>query len=121
VELELDPEQPAEVARTVAELLAGDARPADPWWQAGVDESLAGGPFAGDGSWWSRPAARRGAAPPPRGAAGPTLDGTAAVDRVGWGRVADAVAAGNGRPGVPAAAQGEATARPRSTRGAERA
>ena len=38
--LELDPEQPPAVARVVGELLdAGHGEP-DPWWQAGIDESL---------------------------------------------------------------------------------
>jgi hypothetical protein len=40
MELQLDPTQPPEVIRAVGELLvSGDAKP-DPWWQAGIDESL---------------------------------------------------------------------------------
>ena len=42
MELDLEPEQPEEVAAAIAELLA-DAEP-DPhpgaWWQAGIDEAL---------------------------------------------------------------------------------
>jgi len=39
VDLELEPEQPAEVAAAVAALLGvlGAGEP-DPWWQAGVDD-----------------------------------------------------------------------------------
>ena len=41
MDVELEPEQPPEVARAVAELLAAEEeRPPDPWWQAGLDESL---------------------------------------------------------------------------------
>jgi hypothetical protein len=42
VELELEPEQPEEVAAAVAELL-GEAEPdghPGAWWQAGIDEAL---------------------------------------------------------------------------------
>ncbi len=44
VDVELEPEQPEEVARAVAELLQTVAapEPADPWWQAGLDDDLAG-------------------------------------------------------------------------------
>ena len=40
VDVELDPPQPDEVTRAVAELLDADAPPPDPWWRAGVDENL---------------------------------------------------------------------------------
>ena len=40
MEIELDPEQPEEVARAVAELLDEAAAPPDPWWQAGLDDAL---------------------------------------------------------------------------------
>jgi hypothetical protein len=40
VHVELDPQQPPEVARAIAELLAEAERPPDPWWQAGLDETL---------------------------------------------------------------------------------
>lgn len=42
MEVELEPEQPEEVARAVAALLAAAEPAADPWWQAGLDDSLAG-------------------------------------------------------------------------------
>ena len=41
--VELDPEQPQPVADAVAELLRGEGREPDPWWQAGIDESLGNG------------------------------------------------------------------------------
>jgi len=40
VELDLDPAQPSEVVRAVRELLAARAPAPDPWWQAGLEESL---------------------------------------------------------------------------------
>jgi len=40
VDVELDPEQPEEVARAVAELLDESAADPDPWWQAGLDQAL---------------------------------------------------------------------------------
>jgi hypothetical protein len=40
MELELDPAQPSEVVRAVGELLLSRAPQPDPWWQAGLDESL---------------------------------------------------------------------------------
>jgi hypothetical protein len=40
VDVELDPPQPGEVTRAVAELVDAHAPPPDPWWQAGVEESL---------------------------------------------------------------------------------
>jgi len=40
VEIELDPSQPPEVTRAVSELLATRPAGADPWWAAGVEESL---------------------------------------------------------------------------------
>ena len=36
----LTPEQPPEVVRAVAEALRHDPGTADPWWRAGIDESL---------------------------------------------------------------------------------
>jgi hypothetical protein len=39
VDVELEPDQPDEVAAAVAELL-DDGREPDPWWQAGIDDSL---------------------------------------------------------------------------------
>jgi len=40
MELELTPEQPAEVVRAVAELLAPAIPAPDPWWLAGIAEAL---------------------------------------------------------------------------------
>ena len=40
MEIELDPEQPEEVTRAVAELLDETAAAPDPWWRAGLDDSL---------------------------------------------------------------------------------
>jgi hypothetical protein len=40
VEIELTPAQPPEVAAAVARVLASDAPEPDPWWQAGVEESI---------------------------------------------------------------------------------
>ena len=40
MEFELDPAQPPEVVRAVRELLAASAPAPDPWWQAGLEESL---------------------------------------------------------------------------------
>jgi hypothetical protein len=40
VELELTPEQPPAVAEAVAALLAAPEWGPDPWWQAGIDETL---------------------------------------------------------------------------------
>ncbi len=40
MKLELDPTQPPEVVRVVGELLRSGAAEPDPWWQAGIDESL---------------------------------------------------------------------------------
>jgi hypothetical protein len=36
VDVELEPQQPDEVARAIAELLAPEPEP-DPWWEAGID------------------------------------------------------------------------------------
>jgi hypothetical protein len=38
MEIELQPPQPDEVVRAVAELLGEADRAPDPWWQAGVEE-----------------------------------------------------------------------------------
>jgi hypothetical protein len=40
VDVELDPEQPPEVARAVAEALDPAPPAPDPWWQAGIAEAL---------------------------------------------------------------------------------
>jgi hypothetical protein len=40
MDVELDPEQPPEVVRAVRALLLREAVRPDPWWQAGLDESL---------------------------------------------------------------------------------
>ncbi len=40
MDLQLDPEQPDEVARTVEQLLEPAEPQIDPWWQAGLAESL---------------------------------------------------------------------------------
>ena len=40
MDVELDPPQPDEVARAVAELLEGDTPSPDPWWREGADENL---------------------------------------------------------------------------------
>lgn len=44
MELELDPPQPEPVAEAIAEELAGPAGapPVDPWWRAGIEETLRG-------------------------------------------------------------------------------
>jgi hypothetical protein len=39
-DLALEPDQPAEVAAAVEALLVERPRPVDPWWQAGIRESL---------------------------------------------------------------------------------
>jgi hypothetical protein len=38
--VELDPDQPEPVVRAIEELLRGDEREPDPWWQAGISETL---------------------------------------------------------------------------------
>jgi len=40
MDIELEPEQPEEVVRAVANLVADDGAPTDPWWQAGLDDAL---------------------------------------------------------------------------------
>jgi hypothetical protein len=40
VDLELDPPQPDEVTRAIATLLDDEEDAPDPWWQAGLEESL---------------------------------------------------------------------------------
>jgi hypothetical protein len=40
MEPELDPPQPEPVARAVAEVLAEAGQRPDPWWEAGIEESL---------------------------------------------------------------------------------
>ena len=40
LQLELDPPQPAAVVAALADALAADTAAADPWWQAGLEESL---------------------------------------------------------------------------------
>jgi hypothetical protein len=39
-DLLLEPEQPDEVARALAELLAPASSEPDPWWRAGAQEAL---------------------------------------------------------------------------------
>jgi hypothetical protein len=40
VRIELVPSQPPPVVDAVAEALAADAMPPDPWWRAGLEENL---------------------------------------------------------------------------------
>jgi hypothetical protein len=40
MDVELDPPQPDEVVRAVAEVLAEDDAGPDPWWRAGIDDAL---------------------------------------------------------------------------------
>jgi hypothetical protein len=40
MDVDLDPEQPDPVLRAIEALLGDDAPKPDPWWQAGIDESL---------------------------------------------------------------------------------
>jgi hypothetical protein len=40
MDVELDPEQTPEVAKAVRALLLQGAAAPDPWWQAGLEESL---------------------------------------------------------------------------------
>ena len=40
VEIELTPAQPPEITAAVAQVLAADLTEADPWWLAGVEESI---------------------------------------------------------------------------------
>jgi hypothetical protein len=40
MEVELDPPQPDEVVRAVAELLAETHAEPDPWWRAGIEDAL---------------------------------------------------------------------------------
>ena len=40
VDVEIDPPQPDEVTRAIAELLDEAVPAVDPWWRAGVDENL---------------------------------------------------------------------------------
>jgi hypothetical protein len=42
MELDLNPAQPSEVAKSIAAVLAPSPPPVDPWWQAGVEEALYG-------------------------------------------------------------------------------
>ena len=37
---ETDPAQPEEVVRAIADALAAEAAAPDPWWRAGIEESL---------------------------------------------------------------------------------
>ena len=39
-EVELEPEQPGPVTRAVEELLSRGEETPDPWWQAGIEETL---------------------------------------------------------------------------------
>ena len=40
MDVEISPEQPDAVAAAIAVALAGPAPAPDPWWQAGLEESL---------------------------------------------------------------------------------
>lgn len=40
MELDLEPEQPPAVAEALSALLAAEPREPDPWWRAGLEESL---------------------------------------------------------------------------------
>ncbi|HEY3961235.1 MAG TPA: hypothetical protein VGL84_01800 [Gaiellaceae bacterium] len=40
MDVELEPQQPDEVAKEVAALLTASEQAPDPWWQAGIDEAL---------------------------------------------------------------------------------
>ena len=40
MDVELEPPQPEEVVRAVAETLAGPEPAPDPWWRAGIEENL---------------------------------------------------------------------------------
>jgi hypothetical protein len=40
-QVELTPDQPAEVERAVSELIGAASDEVDPWWQAGLDDALA--------------------------------------------------------------------------------
>jgi hypothetical protein len=40
IDVDLTPEQPDQVVAAIAALLAPPAPAADPWWRAGLDESL---------------------------------------------------------------------------------
>jgi hypothetical protein len=40
VQPETDPPQPSEVDEAIADLLKADDPVPDPWWQAGIEESL---------------------------------------------------------------------------------
>jgi hypothetical protein len=40
MDVELDPEQPPEIARAVRALLLQGGVAPDPWWQAGLEEAL---------------------------------------------------------------------------------
>jgi hypothetical protein len=42
MEVDTSPEQPAEVVAAIEQLLADAPTQPDPWWQAGVEESLYG-------------------------------------------------------------------------------
>jgi hypothetical protein len=40
MDVEISPEQPDEVAAAIAAALSGPVPAPDPWWQAGLEESL---------------------------------------------------------------------------------
>ncbi len=42
MDVELHPGQPPEIVAAVEQLLAGSGAQPDPWWQAGIEESLYG-------------------------------------------------------------------------------
>ena len=107
--LELEPGQPQAVAAAITKLLAQAEPRIDPWWAAGIEEAL--GAWVTFGAFEVGDADGRAGNPDSRvGQAGTALHGIAS----------DALAA---RPEGAAAsgAYGAGTARPRRTRGAERA
>ena len=59
MDVELSPEQPDEVAAAIAAALASPAPKADPWWLAGLEESLATPDAYGEAA--GRPRSTRGA------------------------------------------------------------
>jgi hypothetical protein len=42
VDVELEPEQPDEIARVVEALLSEGVPAPDPWWEAGIEDAIEG-------------------------------------------------------------------------------
>jgi hypothetical protein len=40
MDVELEPQQPPEIAKALVGLLTESEQAPDPWWQAGIDEAL---------------------------------------------------------------------------------